>query len=154
MKPLQGTVEVGKAFFSIVSCYVNIAVEIKNGKSRYMEASLQEDLNTFIERNIKPQSIILAEGWSGSHILATKGYGKKSNTYSYSFPYIKKARKKLESFLYEKSNGKKIQDKNLAESLIREFCQKSNAKIVDTDFYELLQKMVKAKPITDLSDNR
>ena len=41
-----------------------------------MEASLQEDLNTFIERNIKPQSIILAEGWSGSHILATKGYGK------------------------------------------------------------------------------
>ena len=119
-----------------------------------MEASLQEDLNTFIERNIKPQSIILAEGWSGSHILATKGYGKKSNTYSYSFPYIKKARKKLESFLYEKSNGKKIQDKNLAESLIRELCQKSNAKIVDTDFYELLQKMVQAKPITDLSDNR
>ena len=154
LKPLQGTVEVGKAFFSIVSCYVNIAVEIKNGKSRYIQASLQEDLNTFIERNIKPQSIILAEGWSGSHILTAKGYGKKSNTYSYSFPYFKKARKKLESFLYEKSNGKKIQDKNLAESLIREFCQKFNAKIVETDFYELLQKMIQVKPITDLSDKK
>ena len=87
-------------------------------------------------------------------VLQTKGYSKKSNTYSYSFPYIKKARKKLESFLYEKSNSKKIQDKNLAESLIREFCQKFNAKIVETDFYELLQKMIQVKPITDLSDKK
>ena len=151
-RPLQGTVEVGQPFTPIVSQCVNIAVETRNKKIKRITASLNDDSNMFIVNSIKEGSTILSKGWNGNQILFAKDYVR--GPYTSKLLHVDRVHKNLVRFLNRKLNNQKIRDKNLAESLIREFCQKFNAKIVETDFYELLQKMVQAKPITDLSDNR
>ena len=151
-KPLQGTVEVGQTFIPIVSYCVNIAVETRKKKIKCIAVSLNEDCNTFVMNSIKKGSSILSKGWNGNQILFVKDYVR--GPYTSRLLHVDRVHKNLVRFLNQKLDNKKIRDKDLAESLIREFCQKFNAKIVDTDFYELLQKMVQVKPITDFSDNK
>lgn len=106
----------------------------------------------FVVNSIKKGSTILSKGWNGNQILFAEDYVR--GPYTSKLLHVDRIHKNLVRFLNRKLNNQKIRDKNLAESLIREFCQKFNAKIVETDFYELLQKMIQVKPITDLSDNR
>lgn len=151
-RPLQGTVEVGQPFTPIVSQCVNIAVETRNKKIKRIAASLNDDCNMFVVNSIKKGSTILSKGWNGNQILFAEDYVR--GPYTSKLLHVDRVHKNLVRFLNRKLNNRKTRDKNLAESLIREFCQKFNAKMVETDFYELLQKMIQVKPITDLSDNR
>lgn len=144
---LQGNVEVSKSFVPVTSCYVIVAVEIKDKKIRHIQAALQDDLSAFIEKNIKPQSVLTVDGWNGSHL--STNYEINSHTYRYTYPYTKKVRERLEQFLRKKNNGKKIQDRTAAELLVKEFCENKNNDVIDTDFYELVQKMIQIQPLTN-----